>query len=209
MHFSIKKLGKGFETKTHVWVLALTCLVASAHATAHPVTYSGTLSNLGEPSPAEQSLGTGVATVILNEDDFTMRVMVDFSNLTGQTSAAHIHCCTLGAGSGNAGVAMTLPSFPGFPLGVQSGSYDTTFDMTQTGSWNPAFVSANGNISSAFAALATGIAAGKAYFNIHTTFVPGGEIRAFLSPAPVPLPAAMWLLMPALGGLGLLRKRAA
>ena len=34
-------------------------LAAALPAAAHPVTYYGTLSNAGEPSPAESSQGTG------------------------------------------------------------------------------------------------------------------------------------------------------
>jgi len=47
--------------------------------------------------------------------------------------------------------------------------------------------------------------AGQAYFNIHTTFVPGGEIRGFLVPeqtAGVSEPHALALL--SLGALGML-----
>lgn len=46
---------------------------------------------------------------------------------------------------------------------------------------------------------AAGLAEGKAYFNIHTTLYPGGEIRGFL--APVPVPAAVWLFGSGLLGL--------
>ena len=51
----------------------------------------------------------------------------------------------------------------------------------------------------AFAALTTGAAAGKAYFNIHTLNFPGGEIRGFLAPVPEPETYALMH-----GGLGLL-----
>ena len=60
------------------------------------------------------------------------------------TTASHIHCCV--APPGNAGVATTTPTFPGFPLGVTAGTYSQTFDMTAAASYNPAFVTANGGI---------------------------------------------------------------
>jgi hypothetical protein len=57
-----------------------------------------------------------------------------------------------------------------------------TYDMTQAGSWNPAFITANGGTpAGAEAALIAGLAAGQAYLNIHTTNNPGGEIRGFLT----------------------------
>lgn len=178
-------------------------------AEALPLTFVGTLSNLGEPSPAELSLGTGSVTVILDEDAFTLNVHADFANLTGLTNAAHIHCCTATPGVGNAGVATPVPSFPGFPLGVQSGSYDQLFDLTQASSWNPAFISANGDTTaSAFAAFSSGINAGEAYFNIHTSFVPGGEIRAFLTPPGVaPEPQSGALILIGLGAVASLVSR--
>ena len=69
-----------------------------------------------------------------------MTVNVTFSGLTTATTAAHIHCCV--APPGNAGVATTTPTFPGFPLGVTAGTYSQTFDMTAPASYNPAFVTA-------------------------------------------------------------------
>lgn len=175
---------------------------------AHAITYVGTLSNLGEPAPANLSQGTGQVTLILNDDTFSMDLSVSFSNLTGNVSNSHIHCCTPTPGTGGAGVATPLPTFPGFPgtgsgiEGVKAGTYHQLFDMSLASSWNPTYITANGGTTAgAFAALASGLASGSAYLNIHTSFVPGGEIRAFLQAAPVPEPGSYALM---LGGLALL-----
>jgi hypothetical protein len=109
-----------------------------------------------------------------------MTVDVTFSGLTTPTTAAHIHCCV--TPPGNTGVATTVPTFTGFPLGVTSGTYTHAFDMTSAASYNPAFVTANGGtVAGAEAALLAGLEAGQAYLNIHTTMFPGGEIRGFLA----------------------------
>src|SRR5262249_42319686 len=97
-----------------------------------------------------------------------------------------IHCCTATPLTGTAIVATTTPTFPGFPLGVTSGSYSMSFDLTQSSSFNPAFITANGGTTaSAEAALAAGLVAGEAYLNIHTAMFPNGEIRGFLVPLTV------------------------
>ena len=111
-----------------------------------------------------------------------MTVEVTFSGLSTGTTASHIHCCV--AAPANAGVATTVPTFIGFPLGVTSGTYSHTYNMLDLGSYNPAFVAANGGTAaSAEAALFAGIMAGDAYLNIHTTTFPGGEIEGFLQHA--------------------------
>ncbi len=83
-----------------------------------------------------------------------MRVQASFSGLTGNSTNAHIHGNTLAPFSGTAIVATPLPTFPGFPSGVTSGTYDTTFDMSLAPSWNSAYITAHGGTPlSAFADL--------------------------------------------------------
>jgi hypothetical protein len=123
----------------------------------------------------------------------TMAINMNFSGLLGTTTACHIHAATAVAGAGTAGVATTTPYFAGFPIGVTSGGYSNTLDMTQNSSYNPSYVSAHGGTTAqAEADLFQAIADGKAYLNIHTTVVPGGEIRGFLLPGPVAAQATSW-----------------
>jgi len=174
-------------------VITLLFLAASG-AQAIPIVYQATLSGAAE-NPPNASLGTGSALVTYDPVAQTLSYDVVFSDLSGPTTAAHIHCCV--AAPGNAGVATTTPSFPGFPLGVTSGSFMAVFDLTDTASFNAVFINNNGGTAAgAEAALATGLANGQAYFNIHTSAFPSGEIRGFL--ASVPEPATLLLL-----GLGL------
>lgn len=128
--------------------------------------------------PPNASGATGVATITYFPATTTMTVSASFSGLSGTVVAAHIHCCTTGVA--NAGVATQTPTFTGFPAGVTSGTYEHTFDMTDSNSYNSAFVTASGSVAAALQRLLAGMQNGTAYFNIHTTIFPGGEIRGNL-----------------------------
>ena len=138
--------------------------------------------------PPNTSQGTGIARVFIDDVADTMRVTANFSALGSNTTAAHIHCCTLVPLAGTIGVATQVPSFTGFPLGVNSGIFDQTYDMLMASSYNPAFLNSavnGGNPEAAFNTLLTGMIGQQSYFNIHTTVFPGGEIRGFLVPGPI------------------------
>lgn len=175
---------------------ALMLLLVPCSAAQASVIYGAVLTGVAE-APANASPGTGYATVEYDSAFHTMKVDVNFSGLTGTTTASHIHCCV--SSPGNAGVASTTPTFTGFPSGVSSGTYSHLFDLTQASSFNASFVTAHGGIAGAESALTSGLANGSAYLNIHTTQFPGGEIRGFLTA--VPVPAAAWLLGSGLFGL--------
>ncbi len=172
-------------------------------AQAHIEIYTTALSGPAE-APPNNSPAIGTATITLDLDLATLRLQTSFSGLLGNTTAAHIHANpNMTPFTGTAGVASQTPSFIAFPLGVTSGSYDRTFDLTLASSYNPAFITANGGtISGAFNALVLSIQTGRAYLNIHTSAFPGGEIRGF-----VPTPTAAAAL--GLGGLVAARRRRA
>jgi hypothetical protein len=80
-----------------------------------------------------------------------------------------------------------------------------TFDLTMASSYNPAFVTAQGSVANAEAALEAALLTGRTYINIHTTGNPTGEIRGFLAAVPEPATWAMMLL--GFAGLGFAFRR--
>lgn len=177
--------------------LFLCSLLATAHATIFD--YNVYLDGPSE-SPPNASPGTGFADIKYDDMAHTLYIDLAFSGLLGTTTASHIHAATVLPGTGTAGVATTTPYFTGFPIGVTSGTFITTLDLTLSTSYNPSYITANGGTTAgAEAALAAAMASDKAYLNIHTTVVPGGEIRGFL--VAVPEPTSMSLLILAGGAL--------
>ena len=171
--------------------LAATMLVAAPLAHAAVFNFFVNLSPLNEV-PSTNSSGTGIASLVLDTTAHTLTGHIVFSGLTGTTTAAHIHCCLASpflVGS-NVGVATVVPAFPGFPLGVTSGTDDFVLDLDDpnpvTLTYNQAFVTASGGTAAgAEAALVAGLLGGRTYLNIHTNVFPGGEIRGFVVPEPM------------------------
>lgn len=162
--------------------LSILCICGSLQGSL--IEYDAHLNGFSE-SPPNASPGTGFAQVFFDDVANTFEVKVSFSGLVSPTTASHIHAATPTPGAQTAGVATTVPTFTGFPLGVTSGTYDHTFDMSLASSYNPAFITAHGGtVASAETALLDAMDTGRAYLNIHTTEHPGGEIRGFLARVP-------------------------
>jgi hypothetical protein len=192
------------EMKRYLSALSAGLVLGIGGVQAAPITYQASLTGAAE-NPAAATPGSGSATVVYDDVLHTLQVAISFSDLIGNTTAAHIHCCAA-LPTDNAVVATQVPNFLGFPIGVTAGSYFHLFDLTDLSSFNPAYVTNNGGSSaSAEAALAAGIAAGEAYVNIHTTVFGSGEIRGTLT-RQVPEPVTFALLALGLGLLSLARK---
>jgi hypothetical protein len=111
--------------------------------------------------PPNQSPATGTATVTYDESTKTITWQGSFTGLSGPATAAHIHG-PAEAGK-NAGVIV--------PLSQNGVAFASPFQ----GSVKLADDKA--------AALASALAAGQAYVNIHTAANPGGEVRGQLAKA--------------------------
>lgn len=163
-------------------------------ATASAATYTAILTGPKE-SPSNTSPGIGAAVVAFDAATHVLQVDVAFSGLLGPSTASHIHCCTATPDAGTAGIATETPTFGGFPMGVMNGAYSNTYNTSLASSWNPVFISSHGGTTAgAEAAFGAGLASGEAYLNIHTSKYPAGEIRGFLTAAPVPEPAMLGML---------------
>ena len=150
-----------------IYGLAVVVLVAVTPVHAAPVDFFATVSGAAE-NPSNSSPATGTAHVAF---DLTTHLL---------------HVATPPT---NAIVATTTPTFPDFPLGVMSGTYDRTLDTSTASSFNSAFIAAHdGMVASAEAA----------------PEFPSGETRGLLL---TPEAGTVLLLGLGLAGLALLLKR--
>jgi CHRD domain len=186
-------------TRIHVLVGMLAfALFAAVPSQAAIISSTATLSGAQEVPPTG-SPATGNAQVTVNTLTNILTVNETFSGLIGGVaSAAHIHCCGL--------VGVNEPvvvPFPGFPAAT-SGTYNTSFDLTNTSTYVAAFVTANGGTAAgAEAALIAGLTSDFAYVNIHNAMFPGGEIRGQLR---TPEPATVSLVVIGVVGLVIARR---
>jgi len=118
--------------------------------------------------PSNASPGTGTAQITLNTTTGGVSVTGSYSGMLSNVTAAHIH--GLAAAGANAGVIVGLTTSGG-TTGTISGSGTLT------------------------AGQVTGMQNGLTYVNVHTTGLPGGEIRGQI--VPLPLPGAFSLSSPA------------
>ena len=137
----------------------------SAHASVF--LYNVTFSDVGEAQASPGATGSG--TVSYDNVSQSLTLSASFSGLLGPVTQSHIHVSpTPFTGSG--GIGVTSPSLPGFPTGITSGTYANTLNLTLTSSYNASYLANNGGTAaSAEIAFAAHAAAGRAYWNIHTT----------------------------------------
>ena len=186
-------------------VLSVLALAAGTALAAPAFAQSGTFRAVASgpaESPPNGSAGSSLVTIEVIGTQLT--VDAPFQDLTGNTTMAHVHCCTADPFTGVAPVA--LP-FTGFPTGVRSGTYSATVSLDDAASYDPAFLSANGGTAQgAYAALVDAMLANEAYVNIHTSAYRNGEIRGFVVAAPIPEPAEWAMLGAGLVWLGRRRR---
>jgi CHRD domain len=118
------------------------------------------------------SLNTpGHARLRLSMTSSQMTFRLDYANLTGPPSAAHIH---IGQRGVNGGVSVFFCGGGGKPACPPSASGTVTGTITAADVVGPV---AQGFNPGDLASVEKAIAAGVAYANMHTAKFPGGEIR--------------------------------
>jgi hypothetical protein len=161
-------------------------LAPAPPAWSHHFRYTANLTGTAE-SPANASPAFGHVVITIDFDENAMQIETEFEGLLGTVTEAHIHAPTAAVGVGIADAATQVPTLEDFPVGVTSGVYENSdFDLAQESTYNPAFITSSGGtgitaVSTAYNALAHALDDGKAYFDIHTSAYPDGEIRGFLS----------------------------
>ena len=172
-----------------------TAVLMAAPAQAQLTNFQGTFA-----AEADGATGSGTLDMVYDPVGHTLNINATWAGLSGNTSNAHIHCCTASPNTGTASVALAQAGLlPGFPLGIQSGSYSRLINLNQADQYNASFITGSGGtVAGAEVRLINNLASGNAYFNIHTSTFGGGEIRAFVTVVPEPETYALML-----AGLGI------
>ncbi len=124
--------------------------------------------------PTNVTNGTGTFTAIIH-DDSTITFTLTYRNLSTPVVQSHIH---VGATKTNGAVAIFFCGPAGSPAHTTCPN-DSTNSGTVTGTVAAADVVINGQgiKPGEFAKVLRAIVNGDTYVNVHTTLLPGGEIR--------------------------------
>jgi len=185
----------------HVHSLRLLALVlvllAPAAANAAILQFIAPLGVTGaQEVPPRATPATGTGFALYDDVALLLFVGLDWQDLLAPASAAHIHCCS-GPGVNSTVAIDFVPA--GFPS-VTSGSFSHLFDLDSAASYGSGFLgSFGGDVDAARAAFIAGLTANLAYFNIHTSVFPGGEIRGDIEL--VPEPGSMILMLSGLAAV--------
>lgn len=171
--------------------LAMTCS-ASAN-----LTLIATLNGANEAPTPVASPGTGFATAVHDAGTDSLAVNLSFSGLSSNTTNAALDCCA--TFSTSSGVALDFAGL-GFPVGVTSGSFSHTFDLTDASTYTASYLLDSGGTAELAANRLLGSmqrlalpGLGIAYINIGTTMHPDGELRGNFRVLPEPATLVMLL----------------
>lgn len=162
-------------------------LALPASALAHAAQFDATLSAAEEvPAPTVPSgyAGAGTAKVIISEDHSQLTFEVNFSDLTGPLTMAHIHYGAMGVAGPPMFWLTDQANMSGTPSPL-SGTLDEADFMPVTDG------------PQTFAEALAAIEAGNAYVNLHTEANGPGEIRGQLMLGELPDTATLDELAPA------------
>jgi uncharacterized protein (TIGR03118 family) len=151
-------------------------LQAQAPTVASPQTGLSPLTGANERPSASLSLGTGSFTAFLNQAMDTLTVIVSFQGLSGGTLAGGADI-SIGGPNDTGPTVLTVGDFP---AGLASGQFTTTLTAAN-------FTPDAADGINTFADAAQAMLDGKAYFNLHTTQNPGGEIRGQIGRISTPM----------------------
>jgi hypothetical protein len=145
--------------------IAAAFALAACGGSSGPATHFGATMNGANEVPAKTTAATGTATYTINGT--TVNYTVNWTGLSGNATAAHIH---VGTPDVAGQVAVPFSAIPKTASGTYTGSFTAADVQAATG----------GTVSVAkndYDGLVAQMRAGYTYTNIHTALNTGGEIR--------------------------------